>query len=73
MRSKSKEILAQNKVFGYLAAGTAAILSLLYLAMTFDWVKPDPNNPRDRGVDWNLADFIVMGALLFGAGSFTDF
>jgi hypothetical protein len=37
--------------------------------MTFNWVKPDPNNPADRGADWKLGDFVVMGVLLFGAAS----
>jgi hypothetical protein len=69
MKAKSKDLLTQNKVFGWIAAGTAAILSIPFMAMQFDWVKPDPHNPRDRGVDWDLGDFIVMGVLLFGAGS----
>lgn len=69
MTAKNKGIIAQNKVFLWIAAGTAAILMLPYLAMQFNWVKPDPNNPLDRGVDWSVGDFIVMGALLFGAGS----
>lgn len=64
-----KDLIHQNKVFGLIAAATAAILSVPYLAMQFNWVKPDPANPADMGVNWTLFDFIVMGTLLFGAGS----
>jgi hypothetical protein len=63
------DIIMQNKVFLWIAAATAAILTLPLLAMQFNWVKPDPSNPNDRGVDWSLGDFVVMGILIFGAAS----
>lgn len=66
---KNRDILMQNKAFAYLAIITAVILSLPYLAMKFQWVRPDPSNPNDRGVDWALGDFVLMGALIFGMGS----
>lgn len=66
---KKQDIIMQNKAFAYLALITAAILSLPFLAMRFQLVKPDPSNPLDRGVDWSLGDFILMGALIFGMGS----
>jgi hypothetical protein len=59
----------QNKVFAWIAAGTAAILLIPYLAMKFNSVKPDPNNHADRGVDWSFGDFFIMGILIFGAAS----
>jgi hypothetical protein len=69
METKSTDIIKQNKVFFWIAAATVAILSIPFLAMKFNWVKPDPANPADQGVNWTLGDFVVMGALLFGAGS----
>lgn len=69
MKTQKNDIVMQNRIFAWIAAGTGAILTLPYLAMKYKWVKPDPNNPADRGVDWNLLDFIVMGLLLFGAGT----
>ncbi len=67
--TKSKDLIMNNKVFLWIAAGTAVILSLPYLAMQFDLVKPNPSNPLDQGVNWTISDFIVMGMLLFGMGS----
>ncbi len=60
----------QNKVFAIIAMGTAALLTIPYLAMRYNWVKPDPNNPADMGVFWTLGDFVIMGVMIFGAGTF---
>lgn len=69
MTEKKNGIIKQNKVFAYLALATAVILSIPYMAMRFNWVKPDPGNPADMGVNWSVGDFLVMGTLLFGTGS----
>lgn len=58
MNSKSNNIIMQNKVFIWIAASTGLILSIPLIAMQFT-----------SEVNWELGDFIVMGALLFGAGS----
>jgi nitrate reductase NapE component len=58
MKVKNTDIILQNKIFLYLAMGTFLILSIPLIAMQF---KSD--------VNWTLSDFIVMGALLFGASS----
>lgn len=69
MKRQKKDLIMQNKIFGLIGAATAAILSLPYLAMQLQWVKPNPSNPADRGVDWSLGDFVIAGVLLFGMGS----
>lgn len=58
MKTKSTDIIMQNKVFGWIGLATALILSIPLVAMQFT-----------REVDWKLGDFTVMGILLFGAGS----
>jgi hypothetical protein len=58
MKTKSGDIIMQNKVFGWIALGTTAILSIPLIAMRF---TPE--------VDWSLFDFTIMGALVFGAAS----
>jgi hypothetical protein len=65
----NNDIIMQNKIFLWIAVATALILSIPYLAMQLNWVKPDPTNPADQGVSWTLSDFIVMGVLIFGAGT----
>jgi hypothetical protein len=62
MKSKGGEymkndLIAQNKVFLWIAAATAAILSIPLIAMQFT-----------GEVDWDHTDFIVMGVLIFGMG-----
>lgn len=69
MKTKKKDIIMQNKIFAWIAIAIAAILSLPLIAMKFQWVKPNPANPADQGLNWTFSDFIVMGVLLFGAGS----
>jgi hypothetical protein len=57
MKTNNNELIMQNKVFGWVAAGTAAILAIPLIAMQFssEW-------------NWNFMDFIVMGTLIFGTG-----
>ncbi len=57
MRENIRYIIMQNKNIIYLALGTAFILLLPLLAMLF----------TDQVV-WDLTDFIVAGALIFGTG-----
>ncbi|MEG4218844.1 hypothetical protein QUA27_26330 [Microcoleus sp. Pol14C6] len=57
IRENITYILMQNKNIIYLALGTAFILLMPWLAMLF----------TDRVV-WDLTDFIVAGALIFGTG-----
>lgn len=57
IRENITYILMQNKNIIYLALGTAFILLMPLLAMLF----------TDRVV-WDLTDFIVAGALIFGTG-----
>lgn len=66
---KNNDMVMQNKIFLWIAAATAALLTIPFMAMQFHLVKPDPSNPADMGVNWTLFDFIVMGILLFGMGS----
>lgn len=63
------DLIMQNKIFAFIVVGAAALLSLPYMAMKFNWVKPDPSNPNDVGVYWSLIDFVMMGILIFGAAS----
>lgn len=69
MKTNTNDLIRQNKIFLWIAVGTAVILSIPYMAMQFDWVKPDPSNPNDVGVQWSLLDFVIMGVLIFGAGT----
>ena len=58
MKTKSHELIMQNKVFLWIGAVTVLILSVPLIAMQFT-----------EEVDWDSTDFIIMGALLFGIGS----
>lgn len=58
MKSKKTDILTQNVIFLWIAAVTGLILLVPLVAMQFS-----------EDVAWTLSDFVVMGILLFGAGS----
>jgi hypothetical protein len=57
MRSKSTNIVSENKNLLYILLGTACILSIPLIAMQF---TPE--------VDWSRSDFVIIGALLLGTG-----
>jgi hypothetical protein len=56
-KSKQKDIIYDNKIFGWFALATVAILAIPFFMMQFsaDW-------------NWSSSDFLIMGILLFGAG-----
>jgi peptidoglycan/LPS O-acetylase OafA/YrhL len=56
-KSKQKDIIYDNKIFGWIALVTVAILMIPFIMMQFsaDW-------------NWSSSDFIIIGILLFGAG-----
>ncbi len=58
MKAKKTDLVQDNKVFLYIAAVTATILSIP-LVMT----------NISSGWDWQLPDFLIMGTLIFGTGS----
>lgn len=58
MQTESKDLIMQNRVFGWIALGTGLVLSIPLIAMQFT-----------AEVNWQLNDFIIMGILLFGMGS----
>lgn len=51
----------QNKRFILILATAAALLSIPFIAMQFT-----------AEVDWDLADFLIMGVLLFGTGTLIE-
>lgn len=58
MQSTTHSDAPIGRQLGYVAAGTAAILLMPLIAMQFT-----------SEVVWTLSDFILMGALLMGAGT----
>lgn len=58
MKAKNTDFIMDNKVFVLLALATGLILLIPLVAMQLssEW-------------NWGLADFIIIGALLFGSGS----
>ncbi len=58
MNLKSKDAIMRNSVFVWIALATGLILLIPWIAMRFS-----------ADVNWDKIDFIVMGFLLFSAGS----
>ena len=57
MESRNTDIITQNKVIIWIALATGLILLVPLVAMQF----------TDE-VNWTVADFVVIGVLLFGTG-----
>lgn len=57
-KRQATDLIAQNKIFAWIAAATLVILLIPLIAMQ-----------ASSEVNWALSDFIIMGFLLFGAGS----
>lgn len=53
MSSKSTNYLMQNKVFSWIALGTAGLLLI----------------PLFGGWPWTISDFVIMGILIFGSAT----
>ena len=58
MNPKANDAMLRNSAFVWIAFVTGLILLLPVIAMQFT-----------NEVDWDITDFVVMGLLLFGAGS----
>jgi hypothetical protein len=55
MKHQTAKLLARNSVFAWIGLATLAVLLVPFMAMQFT-----------TEVRWDMADFIVMGTLLFG-------
>lgn len=58
MAQETKSLLFHRNIFAWIAAVSAAILLIPLIAMQFT-----------TEVNWGLADFLIMGAILFGLAS----
>ena len=58
MKQKTNDVMFQSSVFIWIALATGAVLLIPLIAMQFT-----------TEVNWDGADFIVMGSLLFGSAS----
>jgi hypothetical protein len=65
---KTAGIIMQDKVFVWIALATGLILSIPFSLMKFKIPLYDPGSGFEV-INWDLFDFIVMGFLIFGAGS----
>lgn len=57
MKANNVDTIMQNRIFIWIALATGLILSIPLIAMQFT-----------SGVNWTLADFVVMGTLLMATG-----
>lgn len=58
MIASANKLILHNRVFAWLAVATGTLLLVPLVAMQFT-----------AEVDWDATDFLVMGSLLFTAGS----
>ena len=58
MAQETQSLLFHRNIFAWIAAITGALLLIPLIAMQFT-----------TEVNWGLADFVVMGAILFGMAS----
>ena len=58
MRTKDIDIIMRDSVFVWIALATGLLMLIPLIAMQFT-----------NEVDWDLRDFIIMGALIFGTGA----
>ena len=58
MKTEIDKVIMRNTVFAWIALATCIALLVPAIAMQF---TPE--------VNWDITDFLVMGALLFGTGS----
>jgi hypothetical protein len=58
MKPEANDVIQQNRVFAWIAVATGALLLVPLAAMQVT-----------TAVNWDAADFIVMGLLVFGTAS----
>jgi hypothetical protein len=58
MHTTTTRFIARNSIFAWVAAASCALLLIPFSAMQFT-----------TAVNWGISDFVVMGVLLFAAGS----
>lgn len=58
MKQNKSDIMMSNAIFGWIAVTTLGVLTVPFLAMQFS-----------NEVNWGVFDFVIIGVLLFGAGS----
>lgn len=68
MKTNNPDIIMQNRIFMYIALATLLLLSIPFLFMKFHVSLPDPGDMSSE-ITWDVADFAVMGVLIFSVGS----
>jgi len=68
VKTKNSDIIKQNNAFLYVAVGTLLLLLVPFTLMMFKIPLYDPGSGYEV-LNWDLADFVIMGFLIFGIGS----